>query len=67
MKFEIYRTDTDKRVLAPTEFRDAESAAGQYICALVIAGILKRADDYTHNGGESYTLKNGWRIEVRAA
>lgn len=68
MKYEIVRTDLSNKIVLPaTEFRDAEDAMGNYIFALTMAGILKSADDYTHNGGTSYTLKNGWKLEVSEA
>lgn len=69
-KYEIHRTDINKRVCPPTDFRDAEYAAGQYIAALTLAGVLRSADDYTHDGGDRYTLRTirgeSWPIEVRA-
>ena len=67
MRFEIIRTDINKIVVKPMEFDSAERAAGEYICLLTLAGVLKSADDYTHDGGDRYTLKNGWKIEVRPA
>jgi len=65
MKFEIIRTDIKKVVLKATEFPDAAYAFGQYLCAITLVGILRSADDYTHIGGNSYVLKNGWKLEVR--
>ena len=69
MKFEIIRTDISKVVLRATDFPDAEYAAGQYIFALTMAGLMKSAADYTHDGGNQFTLhtvKGDWKIEARA-
>lgn len=65
MKYEIIRIDINKTVLKAREFADAESAFGLYLCALTVSGIIKSAADYTYDGGDRYTLKNGWKLEVR--
>ena len=66
MKFEIYRTDTGKRVVQSHEFRDAEAAAGEYSAILMLAGILPMNENaIQHVSDEKYCLSNGWTIEVR--
>lgn len=68
MKFELFRTDINKRVVPPMDYADEQVALGQYISALMMVGILQRNDSgltVTPLGQHKYRLANGWELEVR--
>ena len=70
MRLEILRTDINKVVLASMDFVDERAALGEYISALMLAGIIKMDHSGTtvaEIGPHKYRLANGWNLEVRRA
>lgn len=69
MKFNITNTTKNKVVLANFEAADAESAAGKYISAMFIAGLVSHCerDVKINNDGSFRFLGKGWDFTVTAA
>ena len=68
MKLEIFRTDINKTVVPAMTYADADSAIGKYVSTLMLVGILGfTKNPIRHAEGSTYTLANGWVLEVRAA
>ena len=65
-KFEITRTDINKVVVKPYEFRDEQAALGEYMSCLMIAGILPHEAPVDALGNGCYRLGNGWELQIRA-
>lgn len=67
MKFQITRTDINKIVVKPYEFRDENAALGEYMSCLMIAGVLSFKAEAEPLGNGKYRLTNGWELQVSAA
>lgn len=65
-KYEITRTDINKVVVKPYEFRDEAAAIGEYMSCLMIAGILPHEAPVDDLGNGCYRLGNGWELQIRA-
>ena len=67
--FEIIRTDINKRVVPAMKYSSEEEAVGQYVSALMLAGIVKMNSSGlgVEKVGNAYRLSNGWIVEARAA
>lgn len=66
-KFEIIRTDINKVVVKPYEFRDEDAALGEYVSCLMLAGIIpmaKSTNPVTQIGDHQYNLCNGWELQI---
>jgi len=65
-KYEITRTDINKIVVKPYEFRDEQAALGEYMSCLMIAGALPFKAEAEALGNGKYRLTNGWELQIRA-
>lgn len=65
-KFEIIRTEINKTVVKPYEFRDEDAALGEYVSILMISGIIpmNTSNPAERIGEHLYQLCNGWKIQI---